>query len=301
MKDTAVVIPTIRPDAYKAFVEAWKHLLDKVEFVTVWDGEPPKVEHDGSFYSLERIMGDFSPAIVNLNGGVRNLGFAYVAQYLPDVQYIITLDDDEVPIGDPISDHVQALKSRVPVSWMSTASEYMRGFPYAIREEAPVKLSHGVWEGVADWDAPAQLVKGNQPVDFPRMPVPKGIFFPCCAMNLAFHRDLLPWIYQAPPWPEQKIGRTDDILAGVTAKRAIDANGWAAVTGYARVDHQRQSNVYKNLVLEAETIQLFEDYWKGDESHPYFKLYREKLELWQDFLRLNCNFPDPQPPSTALG
>lgn len=283
MKNIAVVIPTIRPKSMNIFMQAWRPLFNKhnVELVIVNDGEVPIIA--GGF-TPNHLMSKYADAIVNFNGGVRNLGFAYVAKILPDVEYIITLDDDTVPVGDPIQDHLDALNMRVPISWFSTASEYMRGFPYKVRDEAEVVLSHGVWEGVADWDAPTQLVNGNHPVEFPKVPIPKGIYFPMCIMNVGFKRKMLPWMYQAPPAPEMNIGRTDDIFCGILAKREIDKQGWAAVTGFARVNHQRASNVFNNLNLEAKTIQLMETFWSGDESDPYFKIYREKLDLWQQFL-----------------
>ncbi len=281
MSKIAVVIPTIRDMA--PFMEAWQPLFDKhqVELVVVRDGKVPKIGNA----TPNDIMGEYKDCIVNFNGGVRNLGFAYVAKYLPDVEYIITLDDDTKPIGDPIQDHLDALNMRVPISWLSTASEYMRGFPYGIREEAEVVLSHGVWEGVADWDAPTQLVKGShRQVTFPKTPIPKGIYFPMCIMNVGFKRKMLPYMYQAPPAPDMNIGRTDDIYCGILVKREIDKQGWAAVTGYARVHHERASNVYKNLNVEAKTIELMESFWQGDETHPYFKLYKEKLKCYQSFL-----------------
>lgn len=286
MKNIAIVIPTIRHMG--PFMDAWELLFYEhdVELIIVHDGDVPYVSHEGASggFPAELIMPKHQEAIVNMNGGVRNLGFAYVAQYLPNVEYIITLDDDTRPLGDPIQDHIDALNMRVPISWMSTASEYMRGFPYEIRKEAQVMLSHGVWEGVADWDAATQLVIPNHPVTFPKMPIPKGIYFPCCAMNLAFRREMLPFIYQAPQVLDMRIGRMDDILAGITAKREIDRQGWAAVTGYARVRHERASDVYKNLELEANGYKLYEGYWRGVEDHPYFAIYKEKLAIWQAYL-----------------
>jgi len=290
MNRIAVVVPTIRD--ILPFLQAWDPLFEKhkVELITVYDGEKPYVQRFASEGSLptnlyaKDIMPGYEDCLTNFNGGIRNLGFAYVAKYRPGIDIIITLDDDVRPIGDPIQDHVDALNMKVPTSWMSTASEYMRGFPYQVRDEAQVMLSHGVWEGVADWDAPTQLVLGShRPVTFPKMPVPKGILFPVCAMNLAFRREMLPWIFQAPL--AMGIGRMDDILAGITAKREIDKKGWAAVTGYAKVHHERESNVYKNLELEAQGFQIYEDFWQGDESHEYIKLYKDKLELWQIFIK----------------
>lgn len=298
---TAIVIPTIRPESFRKFKKAWEPLFvkHKVELVAVLDGAIPFVYHymtthdvgetayEGMYVKKDwqAIMtNEYVECLSNLNGGIRNLGFAYVARYLPDIEVIITLDDDEVPIGDPIQDHLDILAKRVPISWMTTASEYMRGFPYAVREEAEVVLSHGVWEGVADWDAPTQLVLGAQrPVEFYKGPISKGTYFPMCCMNLAFKRKMLSYIFHAP-WANG-VNRFDDIFAGIIAKRHIDAKGWAAVTGYARVHHQRESNVFKNLKNEAPGIELNETFWKGDEGDPYFSILREKQYMWQQFIQ----------------
>lgn len=282
----AVVVPTVagREETYNAFVEAWRPLfaLHEVEFITVYDGETPMVRD----LPWTEVMGDYVDCLSNFNGGIRNLGFAYIAKYLPHIEVVITLDDDTRPVGDTIADHLEALNKRVPISWTSTASEYMRGFPYGIRDEAEVVLSHGVWDNVADWDAPTQLVLGaKRPVTFPKMPIPRGVLYPMCGMNIAFKRKMLPHMYQAPFWLEQGIGRVDDILCGIYSKKEIDKAGDAVVTGYARVFHERASNVYKNLKLEAASIELFEQVAAGDESSDYIqKIYFPKLKQWQQYL-----------------
>ncbi len=295
MVNVAVVVPTIRPEKHAEFVETWAELFYKhnVVFLTVWDGEEPTIdiqhyEANDTFGLHTRtildIMGDSSDLIYNFNDGVRNLGFALLAGSYPGTDVIITLDDDVLPIGDPIQDHLDALDMFVPVSWFSTASRYMRGFPYGIREEAEVVLSHGVWRGVADYDAPTQLVCGNLPSDFYCGIIPKGVYFSCCGMNLAFKRKMLPWMYFAPMGEKVGIDRFGDIWCGIVAKRAIDENGWAAVSGYAEVNHLRASNVFTNLKKEARGIGLNETFWKGDESDPYFTLYHDKLVRWQEFI-----------------
>lgn len=276
-----IVIPTIRPESFKKFMQAWQPLFDKhnCKIVVVYDGKNPIVNG----LDAKAVMGKYASCLTNFNAGIRNLGFAYIAKYCPSIEYIITLDDDETPIGDPIADHINALNMRVPISWLSTASEYTRGFPYLVRDEAPVMMSHGVWEGVADWDAPTQLVKGShREIEFFKGAIPKGIYFPMCSMNLAFRKELLPYIFHAP-WA-LGVNRFDDIFTGIVCKREMDKKGWAAVSGYARVKHERESNVYKNLKNEALGIELLETFWKGDESHPYFKIYRQKYKLWQKFL-----------------
>lgn len=288
MSRIAVVTPTVkgREEQIAKFEKAWAPLFERhgVTFIKVLDGEKPTVEGK----DWNEVMGKYVDCLSNFNGGIRNLGFAYIAKYLPNIEYIITLDDDTTPVGDTIADHIQALNSRVPITWFSTASEYMRGFPYGVRQEAEVVLSHGVWENVADWDAPTQLVLGaERPVTFPKAPIPKGIYYPMCGMNIAFKRKMLPHMYQAPFSVNEDgtgIGRVDDILCGIYSKKEIDKEGWAVVTGYARVWHERASNVYKNLKLEAASIELFEQVAKGDESHPYMEIYKPKLKRWQNFL-----------------
>lgn len=288
----AVVIPSI-PGARKKelaeFIKAWEPLFKKhsAEFVIAWDGDMPVVEHNGTRIRADKLMGKkYLKTIFNRNSCVRNLGFAYVAKYLPEVEYIITLDDDTRPIGDTIEDHISTLSRRVPTSWISTANVFMRGFPFNVRRESEVVLSHGVWEGVKDWDAPTQLLIDNirMPVDFYVGPIPKGIYFPFCGMNVGFKRKIMDLVYWAPQGPRAMDSRFDDIFAGVHIKRELDKRGLAVFTGGAKVLHDRASNVWKNLQREALGLELNEGYWKGEEKDPYFKLYRDSRNLWKEFI-----------------
>jgi hypothetical protein len=284
----ACVCPTIRQDKFQEFVKSWKREFsdNNVRLVPVLDGKNPVVlDYEGiaknGELTAKDIMGEYADTIYNFNDGVRNLGFAYVAKYLPEVETIISLDDDTSPCGNTIQDHLNALDNKVSVSWMSTATEYTRGYPYGVREEAEVVLSHGVWDGVADWDAPTQLINGNPEIEFYREVIPKGVLFPLCAMNFAFKRKLLPYIYQAPMFGD--INRFADIWGGIECKRDIDKLGWAVVTGCAKVYHQRASNVFDNLIKEVRGLKMneVENYGKGE----YFKLFFEKRKKWQEFIR----------------
>ena len=290
----AVVIPTIRPENYKEFLAYWHELFIKhnVSLFAVFDGEYPIVryttaddDYSEEMYYTQHDIPEIKDIIYNYNDGVRNMGFAVVAKFHPEIQTIITLDDDCFPIAntDPIQQHLDALEQRVPISWMSTTfgRDYMRGFPYGVRDEAEVVLSHGVWEGVQDWDACTQLVRQPSQVQFYRGVVPKGILFPVCIMNVAFKTKLLPYYYQAPMGKSIGLDRFADIWSGINAKRKIDELGWAAVTGLSAIYHSRASNVYTNLIKEAKGIGLNEKYWLGDTSDPYFKLYHKNMKVWE--------------------
>lgn len=281
----AVVVPTIRAECYERFHSAWESLFKKhaVSLVAVRDGPHPSLFYHKEAYGVADVMGESKDCdlIFNQNDGVRNLGFAFCARFLPQADVIITLDDDVLPSGDPIEEHLKALSSRVPVSWFSTAHPYMRGFPYGIRQEAEVVLSHGVWDGVKDYDAPTQLVLGNQDALFYRGVIPKGVYYPMCIMNVAIKRKLLPFFYQAPMGPRVGLDRFADIWCGVCSKRAIDDNGWAVVSGYSTVLHERASNVFTNLQKEAKGLQFNETFWQSDPRDPYFAMYLEKRNQWR--------------------
>ena len=284
-KKIAIVVPTIRPESYTEFEKAWKPLIDKYKIlvVKVEDGEEPKANGK----TVAEIMGDYSDLIYNFNDGVRNLGFALIAKEHKDIEYIISFDDDVVPYGDTIQQHVNILNKRVPISWLSTASKYMRGFPYAVRSEAEVMMSHGVWMGVKDWDAPTQLLAGNPDVTFYQGPIPKGIFYPHCAMNFAFKRKALPFIYQAPMNEKVGYNRFADIWMGIECKKDFDSLGWAVVSGHAYVYHNRASDVFTNMVKEARGLGLNETYYKPEAQDEYITLHREKRTRWKEFISKN--------------
>ena len=287
MKNTAIVIPTIRvQESMPAFMKAWQPLFDKhdVELIVIDDtGDHPQVIHNGENKELQHEL------ISNKCAGVRQLGFLYIAKHLPRVEYIITLDDDETPIGDPIQDHIDQLNRKVPISWISTGlNDYFRGFPYKIREEAPVMLSHGVWEGSYDWDAPSQLLKRDTKVEFYKGVIPKGIYAPICGMNLAFRREALPYIYFAPVGKFKGAERWDDIYMGIMVIKKFAELNWAITTGYAKVLHARASNPFTSLAKEAIGILHGEEFYKDPENYkgdPWFDEFREKTKAWYELTK----------------
>lgn len=289
MSKIAVVVPTIRPETIPAFLKEWQPLFDKhdVEFILVDDSkDTPSLQHGTLFGYLPELDTDL---ISNKCAGVRQLGFLYIAKCLPEVEYIITLDDDESPIGDPIQDHIDQLNRKVPLSWISTGvDEYFRGFPYKVREEAPVMISHGVWEGSYDWDAPSQLLKGDKKVEFYKGVIPKGIYAPLCGMNFAFRREALPYIYFAPVGTFKGAERWDDIFMGIMVIKKFAELNWAITTGYAKVLHKRASNPFTSLAKEAVGILHGEEFWKDPENYKgdvWFDEFRLKTKKWYELTK----------------
>lgn len=309
----AAVVPSCRPESLEKFKKAWTPLFEEhdVDFVVVRDGDDPTVLYHALNdnpveFPLSKYP-EWRDVVFDHTDACRNFGFLWVLKELYDkdgddgTDVILTLDDDLTPYGnDPIQEHLDALfvenpragtfsHRRVPIAWFPVASEYTRGFPYGVRDEAEVWLSHGVWEGVHDHDGPTQLVCGNRPMTFYKGVIPKGCLFPCSGMNLMWPVKATPYMYYAPMGKKLGVQRFADIWMGTYMKRRFDLLNKAVVSGYSTVYHDRASNVFANLEEEARGIRMNEQ-WDtsvprvpGDED--YWRLYSECLGKWESVVR----------------
>jgi hypothetical protein len=284
----AVIIPTIRPERKQWMEEQWGELFKLHNCAVYWvhDGENPVVYKNETAFSIPQ---EHRELFFNFNDGIRNLGFYYAKKDInPDVY--VTLDDDVRPMGnDPIQEHLDALNMQVPISWFSSTMQpyYMRGFPYGIRKEAQVMVSHGVWRGVPDLDAITQLTQPDIQPEFYRGPVPKGVLMPVCGMNLAWKKEVAQWVYFAPMGPKTPFNRFADIWMGISLKRNLDKNGYALVTGYSTVWHERASDVWKNLENEIVGLKVNECLLTEEippQAKEYFELYTLLKNRWAEVL-----------------
>lgn len=292
----AVVVPTIRPESWEVFYREWRPLFVKhdIALFKVDDSGEWPIVYNSSKAADRKETASNSEWLFNKSDCCRNAGFW--AAYKWGAEIIISLDDDVYPVGDPIQDHINALSMSVSPTWMSTAQDWrVRGIPVG-REKWPVMLSHGVWNGVPDFDAPTQFLNPDvKDISFNKTNIPKGVLFPLCAMNFAFRRELMPYVYQAPMGKRLEefdlpVGdRFADIWSGVVLKRWMDTQGYAAVTGYATIYHSRASNVFANMKKESIFMELNEDFdnqfHDPNNNHPYVVLYRNCLEQWQAALK----------------
>ncbi|TQD83302.1 hypothetical protein C1H46_031159 [Malus baccata] len=148
-------------------------------------------------------------------------------------------------------------------------ADFVRGYPFSLREGVPTAVSHGLWLNIPDYDAPTQLVKplerNTRFVDAV-MTIPKGTLFPMCGMNLAFDRDLIgPAMYFGLMGDGQPIGRYDDMWAGWCTKVITDHLGLGVKTGLPYIYHSKASNPFVNLRKEYKGI-----FWQ-EEIIPFFQ------------------------------
>ena len=88
-------------------------------------------------------------------------------------RYIYTIDDDcfvaTKPSGeriDALQQHIKNLLAPSTPHFFNTlydpyteGADFVRGYPFSMREGVPTAVSHGLWLNIPDYDAPTQLVK----------------------------------------------------------------------------------------------------------------------------------------------
>ncbi|KAF9674347.1 hypothetical protein SADUNF_Sadunf10G0117900 [Salix dunnii] len=321
-----IVIPTIRNldflEMWRPFFEQY-HLIivqdgDPSKIIKVPEG------FDYELYNrndINRILGPKASCISFKDSACRCFGYMVSKK-----KYIYTIDDDcfifidypsvhidrldfEVilrdmkplvaknPSGEQINaleQHIKNLLSPSTPFFFNTlydpyreGADFVRGYPFSLREGAPTAVSHGLWLNIPDYDAPTQLVKplerNTRYVDTV-LTVPKGTLFPMCGMNLGFNRELIgPAMYFGLMGDGQPIGRYDDMWAGWCMKVICDHMGYGVKTGLPYIWHSKASNPFVNLKKEYKGI-----YWQED-LIPFFQsavLPKECVTVQQCYIEL---------------
>jgi hypothetical protein len=161
--------------------------------------------------------------------------------------------------------HVEALQPQEIEMILPVTNPISRGTPYRARTvKLPVAASMGFWTEVGDYDAASQLVYGaTHPMEFKRIQVTNQ-YFSLCGMNLAYRpKDWLPWCEFI------NVPRFDDIWMGWLWQREAYRRGYCFNLNGPLVRHSRQSNVWKNLQLEAVHLEWNETGWAKIATTPY--------------------------------
>ncbi|KAL0396901.1 UNVERIFIED_CONTAM: putative UDP-arabinopyranose mutase 1 [Sesamum calycinum] len=277
-----IVIPTIRN---LDFLEMWRPFFEPYHLIIVQDGDPSKTI---------KVPEGFDYELYNRNDINRILG--------PKASCISFKDSAcsgvaKNPSGEDINaleQHIKNLLSPSTPHFFNTlydpyrdGADFVRGYPFSLREGVPTAVSHGLWLNIPDYDAPTQLVKPRERntryVDAV-LTIPKGTIFPMCGMNLAFNRDLIgPAMYFGLMGDGQPIGRYDDMWAGWCTKVICDHLNLGVKTGLPYIWHSKASNPFVNLKKEYKGI-----YWQ-EEIIPFFQsatLPKECTTVQQCYIEL---------------
>lgn len=285
-----IVIPTIRDCG---FLEEWRPFLEPYHLIIIQDGDPNReiTIPEGFSYELykrpdiENMLGSKAEAISYKDSACRCFGFLVSKK-----QYIFTIDDDCFVAKDPegnminsLGEHITKMSSPSIPYYFNTlgdpfrqGTDFVRGYPFSLRDGVPTAISHGLWLNIPDYDAPTQMVKpwerNTRYADHVET-IPKGVLYPMCGMNLVFDREKIgPAMYFGLMGNGQPIGRYDDMWAGWCSKVICDHLGLGVKTGMCYVWHSKASNPFVNMKKEYKGI-----FWQED-MIPFFQKVLDKTD-----------------------
>ncbi|MEM9735440.1 MAG: hypothetical protein AAF908_02405 [Pseudomonadota bacterium] len=203
----------------------------------------------------------------------RNLALLQAISRGADV--IVTVDDDNLPMGPDYIDRLEALFSapfhglsgETRPGWFNACSLfdadlYHRGYPLDKRDgaeelvlspvwDAEIGVAAGLWLGDPDIDATTRLVNGPIYRSLSDVAAAGVVALPETwtvfnSQNTAYRRELAPLMMVAPG-----LGRYDDIWGAYIAKRILRESPWSVHFGPPVVWQQRnEQNVLVNLEKE---------------------------------------------------
>lgn len=218
MKDTVLVVPTIRENSFKDFTKRWNEigLFDHCDLIVMEDNPEASFEMSGDvavksnlrhydWSDIEKELGTNSWIIPRRSDTVRSFGY-YMAAKL-GYKLILTLDDDCYPPTEEdgvvytsgkafVDQHRTYLTERT--KWFNTLNEVKpRGIPfYNLGKNGATIVNHGLWTNVLDYDAPYQLANPiKEKFSFDNQIVPNGLFFPMCGMNVMWKAEATVLMY----------------------------------------------------------------------------------------------------------
>jgi hypothetical protein len=288
MPKPVVIIPSIRTIDARNIAA----IPDDVDILVVDDSDgsiKPTRERMRVFtYADQReVMGRDYDLIPHKTAACRNFAFYYVYKHT-DHDLIITIDDDCL-----LPAHFMAAYGAIGTDrewpnitvdgWYNTIAFlgvtgagrrplYPRGFPYWLRRPTDetrgtangrLVCLMGLWANVLDYDGIDKYLSEDyrqlhqtvaplapvMTVGTPATPTK----FSFCAMNFAFHRDMLPAAYQMPMdreiLPGYPIWRFDDIWAGYVIEALVHKRGGRDVIGIGEpvVTHLKEGNLVREV------------------------------------------------------
>ncbi|KAH7285015.1 hypothetical protein KP509_33G007800 [Ceratopteris richardii] len=254
-EDLDVVIAVSTTNELSSFLDSWRPILSLYHIVIVAPSTEAVQVPDGfshrlyTYHDIELTVpsSDLASALTTSPHASRSFGFLVSTK-----RYIFTLDTDCSPAKDPVTGslidpvarHLQNLKQNSTPFFFNTlydpyrdGTDFVRGYPFSLREGVPSAISHGLWLNVPDLDAPTRIVKPhllNRSYVDAVLTVPKGSLLPMSSINLAFDRK---YVGAAMFFGLRSLsGSTryaafDDIWAGLCSKAICDHLGLGVKSG----------------------------------------------------------------------
>jgi len=237
-----------------AIVVAWHNTYQINHFLRAWN-ESEERDKDYLFLQYDEWREGCAKT--------KNKAVARAAEAGADI--VVILDDDCLPHLDPSATltkfalkHWQALQPCKVELFRAVTKPNSRGTPFLEQNrflELEVAASMGFWSGTPDFDAATELT--HPPSCQYCMGGIFGKYFPLSGMNLAFRpKQWLPWCQFID------VPRYDDIWMGLLFQKEAYRRGFCFNLNGPMVNHQRQSNVFANLRIEASFAEENETLWR---------------------------------------
>ncbi|KAJ4956795.1 hypothetical protein NE237_013578 [Protea cynaroides] len=275
-----VVILATQPDL-TSFLEEWRPMFSRYHLIIIKDPDmqkdlkiPEGFNHDLYMKSdMDRILGSTS---------IRFSGYScrYFGYLVSRKKYIVTVDDDCVPakdgrgfLFDAVAQHISNLRFPATPFFFNTlydpyqkGADFVRGYPFSLRNGVKCVLSCGLWLNLADYDAPTQALKPDERnsryVDAV-LTVPLKAMMPLSGINIAFDREvigpaLFPGLRLAGEG-KQRWETIEDIWCGMCAKVVCDHLSLGVKSGTPYVWRKETGNAIETLKKEWQGMKLMEE------------------------------------------
>lgn len=288
--DVDIVIAALNSDL-TSFMNDWRPIFSRFHLIIVKDpglNEELKIPEGFNVdvytkFHMDRAVGS-STSVLFSGYSCRYFGFLISRK-----KYIVSIDDDCVPakdekgfLIDAVDQHIKNLTTPATPFFFNTlydpyreGADFVRGYPFSLRNGVTCALSCGLWLNLADLDAPTQALKPGQRnsryVDAV-ITVPARTMMPISGINIAFDREmvgpaLLPALRLAG---EGKLRweTMEDIWSGMCVKVVCDHLGLGVKSGLPYVWRKDRGNAIESLKKEWEGVKLME------EVVPFFQSVR---------------------------
>ncbi|XP_021772384.1 probable UDP-arabinopyranose mutase 5 isoform X2 [Chenopodium quinoa] len=280
--DVDIVIGALQSDL-TSFMNAWKPIFSRFHLIIVKD---PELKEDLKIPDGFDVK-IYTKADMDKTAGASltsQLFSGYSCRYfgylVSSKKYVISIDDDCIPAKDDKGFQVDAVAQHlfnlaVPATplFFNTlydpfckGADFVRGYPFSMREGVPCALSCGLWLNLADLDAPTQALKPEQRntryVDAV-LTVPAKALMPLSGINIGFNRELLgPALF--PGLKLTKEGKLrwetmEDVFSGMCVKVVCDHLKFGVKTGLPYVWREERGDAVQSLKKDWEGMKLMED------------------------------------------
>lgn len=315
-----IVIGALQPDL-TSFMKEWSSFFSRFHLIIVKDPdlkEDLKIAEgfDVKVYAksdMDKLVG--SSLTTRLFSGYSCRYFGYL---ISNKKYIISIDDDCFPakddkgvLVDAVSQHMVNLGTPATPHFFNTlydpfhkGTDFVRGYPFSMRNGVECAISCGLWLNLADYDAPTQVLKPTNKnslyVDAV-LTVPTKVMMPVSGINIGFNRQLLgPAIFPGIKLSEEGKYRwetVEDIWCGMCAKTVCDHLGLGVKSGLPYVWRNERGDAVASLKKEWVGMKLMEEVLPFFES---LKLSSEAATPEDCVLEIAVSVKEKLAPTNAL-